>query len=253
MPAIPAACPFAFCPHTQPPRAKYWRDVVYGALQENRVALDYQWIVTRSGPRIYEALARITDEDRAVPAGRWIEAVVNSPELSQAFDWHVLNLALSQCQPKRQTWINCTLHTIKSPDFVPRFAALLEKYDVNPAQIALEATEQAAGNGVSENLKALHRDCGVRIVVDDFGSGYSNLAAIAQLPLYAIKIDGAIVTNYRDSRTADLIRLVADLAQRWGVLCVAEWVETPQQSETLQSWGVAGLQGWLFGRPGVLG
>lgn len=252
----PYDCPFDFCPNLSAnERAlQHWRAFVRKAIARNKITVEYECILTRAGRSRFEALARIVESDpsaslgdRLVPAGKWIAAVHSEPALSRAFDWHMIELVFRRGIPeKQQIWINLTNHTIKSVGFVERFQGLMERYDIASEQVAVEATEQSAGNGAALNLSRLHNMVGVAIVVDDLGSGYSNLLALTRLPLYAIKLDGKLIQSYRDPRTADLIKMFAAIARKWRILCVAEWVEDSGQMATLWGWGITAMQGYAI-------
>jgi len=226
---------------------------VIEAMAQDRIRLEYEGIlVPGDGIERREALARIIERDPSgalgdhlIPAGVWIEAVNCIPQLARIFDWYVIELIFSGgIPPGTQTWINVTGHTVKDEDFSDRFTEMMRRYSIAPDSIAIEVTEQAAGNGAERHLSTLHTKTGVAIVVDDFGAGYSNLLALLRLPLYAVKIDGKLVKAYQDPHVAAVIKAAALLGREWDVLLVAEWVEDLTMLKTLQSWDVTGFQGF---------
>jgi EAL domain-containing protein (putative c-di-GMP-specific phosphodiesterase class I) len=102
---------------------------------------------------------------------------------------------------------------------------------------------------VTEVLASL-RGFGVRLSLDDFGTGHASLAYLKQLPLDQVKIDRAFVTTMADD-DGDLVivRSTIDLARNLGLDVVAEGVETAAQAAFLRGVGTDLLQGYLLGRP----
>ena len=123
---------------------------------------------------------------------------------------------------------------------------------VNWPGLILEVTEDeiindlALANNVAEELKA--HDCS--LAIDDFGAGYSSLARLRQLPFRELKIDRSYVANCDKDRTnASVCETIVELAHRFGLMTVAEGIETPHESHRLQAIGCAVGQGYLFTKP----
>jgi diguanylate cyclase (GGDEF)-like protein len=94
------------------------------------------------------------------------------------------------------------------------------------------------------------RDLGVGISIDDFGTGYSCLAYFRNIPADELKIDRSFVTGLRtDPANAEIVRLIVDLAHRFGLSVAAEGVEDEATFERLREIGCDSVQGYLFGRP----
>ena len=91
---------------------------------------------------------------------------------------------------------------------------------------------------------------GVRIAIDDFGSGYSSLGYLKRLPVSEIKIDRSFVTNMeRDENDAVIVRSTIELARNLGLTVVAEGVETATVWERLRALKCDFAQGYYLGRP----
>ena len=94
------------------------------------------------------------------------------------------------------------------------------------------------------------RGAGARVSLDDFGTGFSGLSQIRDLPLDKIKIDKSFVDGIcRDPRSAALVRSIVDMGRRLGLVCVAEGIETVAQVEELRAGGCTEGQGYLFAQP----
>jgi EAL domain-containing protein (putative c-di-GMP-specific phosphodiesterase class I) len=99
-----------------------------------------------------------------------------------------------------------------------------------------------------EILKVI-REIGVRIALDDFGTGYSSLSYLQAFPLDSIKIDRSFVAAMEtNSRTQDIVALIAAIAKRLGALIVAEGVETQAQLDLVCAAGCDRAQGYWFSR-----
>lgn len=118
--------------------------------------------------------------------------------------------------------------------------------------LILEVTEDEivkdleVANEVANELRA--QQC--TLAIDDFGAGYSSLARLRQLPFSELKIDRAYITDCdRDRTNADVVEVIVELAQRFGLKTVAEGIETTHESHKLQGIGCNVGQGYLFAKP----
>lgn len=133
--------------------------------------------------------------------------------------------------------------------------SMLEQFSsfkVRPSQVWVEVTETerlTSRATVRENLETLNRS-GVRIALDDYGVGYSNVRRLAELPIQRIKVDKSIVTNVkRDPKFAGVFRSSVQLATALGADVVAEGVETRGQLEEVRRRGCNLVQGFFFFKP----
>ncbi len=129
---------------------------------------------------------------------------------------------------------------------------LLGSYGVEPERIVLEVTETdvmadpTRGIAVLNALKAL----GLRIEIDDFGTGHSSLSYLRQMPLDGVKIDRSFMrTLLTDANTAAIVRAAIDLSHALGLEALAEGVEDKDTLSSLIASGCDSAQGFLFARP----
>ena len=93
-------------------------------------------------------------------------------------------------------------------------------------------------------------DMGVRIAIDDFGSGYSSLSYLVELPISFVKLDGALVRRVsRETRVRAVLQGVQEMASDLGIITVAEGVENEETRDVLREVGVDWGQGFYFSRP----
>ncbi len=128
----------------------------------------------------------------------------------------------------------------------------LEQHDLAPECLHLEVTENEIMQSpalAKETLQEL-RKLGVKIDMDDFGTGHSSLACLQELPLDVLKIDRSFICNIERSRNfAAMVHAITTMVQNLGLIAVAEGIETPQQLAMLQSMDCELGQGYFFSEP----
>ena len=191
-----------------------------------------------------------------IPPGAWVPAIESS-RLAGDFNLHVLALAVRQ----HEAWAAAGIHLPLSVNVTPaclasdRFvASLVELVGGLPAEgaIHLEITERTTEintDSLRANVEDL-ADLGFRILLDDFGSGYSSLVRLANLPVATLKIDGSLVADitWREAHALivdTVIRLTHDLGQS----VVGEGVEDDATWRMLQGLGCDVIQGFGVARP----
>lgn len=123
---------------------------------------------------------------------------------------------------------------------------------IEPERITLEITENIFIHGLDKVQPALSelRAQGFGVSLDDFGTGYSSLSYINSLPLTEIKIDRSFTELFLDSYQSDmLVRMIISIARVYGLIVVAEGVETKPQFSKLINYGCDLFQGYYFDRP----
>jgi EAL domain-containing protein (putative c-di-GMP-specific phosphodiesterase class I) len=129
---------------------------------------------------------------------------------------------------------------------------LLARYSVAPERLTLELTETAAMEDPESGPKALQTlaNIGLQVSIDDFGSGYSSLSYLKQLPVSEIKLDRSLVMDIGTSESARVIVETAiNMAHGLGYRIVAEGVETDDVAELLRDMRCDTLQGFWLSRP----
>jgi EAL domain-containing protein (putative c-di-GMP-specific phosphodiesterase class I) len=137
-------------------------------------------------------------------------------------------------------------------DLPSRVQRALAAADLPPDSLALEITESMvmdAGEDPGSMLRALRR-LGVRLMLDDFGTGHSSLSRLSGFPLDVLKIDRSFVTGLGGDGGHDhLVSAIIAMARALGLGVVAEGVETERELEGLVALGCEAAQGYLLGRP----
>lgn len=148
--------------------------------------------------------------------------------------------------------VNVSPRQLEHPEFEEMLARTLVETGVAPTRLTLEVTEGISV--VDPNLARILLNriaaTGVRIALDDYGTGYAGLSYLKNFNVSTVKIDRSFVEELEDDDTsAILIKAFVELTKKLGVKTVAEGVETPMQAQYLRAMSVDLLQGYLFGRP----
>lgn len=148
--------------------------------------------------------------------------------------------------------INISAIQYKSKDFVRQLLDILNRYRIEPSEIELEITESVLIEDfeeVKEKLLVL-RDYGIRISLDDFGTGFSSLSYLNGLPIDTLKIDKSFVDRVEtDASTRIIMESIVTMVDKLGYETVAEGVETREQFEYMQNIGCDIIQGYYLGKP----
>ena len=148
--------------------------------------------------------------------------------------------------------INISATDLESSAFVDELTALIDQKSIHASGLELEFTETALINkpqAVREQLDRISA-LGIKIAIDDFGSGYSNWTYLRELPATTVKIDQTFMYNlHGDEKNKPLVQAVIELASRLGYRVVAEGIEDAATLELLQSWGCHAGQGYHIARP----
>lgn len=206
-------------------------------------------------PLGYEVLARVRRGGKFLPAGLFVEAAEQSG-LMKDIGRIVIEQAMRE---KKNSWakdrlffINFSMREVENRE-TPRFLAdLVNRYGIRPEEIVAEITEREAVrdmNAVQAFAKEL-TDLGVRLAVDDFGSGFSSFIYLRYFDCYFAKIEGSLVREItRSGRSRMIVENMAKLLQRLSIEVVAEFVENRQTAEILRRAGIRYGQGYYLGKP----
>jgi diguanylate cyclase (GGDEF)-like protein/PAS domain S-box-containing protein len=207
----------------------------------------------------FEALARWLHPVRGfVAPGDFIPLAEESGLIVEMGEWilrEACREAASWSKPL-QIAVNLSPAQFMHGDLVSLVHSILLETGLTPGRLELEITEGVLIEDFDRGLALLRRlkALGVRISMDDFGSGYSSLSYLQAFPFDKIKIDRAFVMNLgRNPQSAAIVRAVIGLGHGLEMSIVAEGVETQEQLSFLADEGCDAVQGYFLGKPAPIG
>ncbi len=149
--------------------------------------------------------------------------------------------------------VNMSPVQLKDANLVDVVRDVLSATGIVPSRLEIEITESTllrADAQTKQHLQSL-AEMGIRIVLDDFGTGFSSLSTLRHFRFHGLKIDAEFVRNIEaDPKAEAILRLVAAMADELGVSLTVEGIETEGQLRMVESFGIAKAQGYLLGTPG---
>lgn len=231
------------------------------ALEREEFSLHYQPVVEPTGRRILgvEALLRWQDPvNGPISPGEFVPVAEETGLMTTIGTW-VLRNACWQLQswigaglPPIRMAVNVSRCQLERGDLASEVERVLAETGLEPKLLELELSERGALRTDPVILAQIRRlkALGVRIVVDDFGTGQSAIAYLKQFPLDTLKIDRSFVMNtVGETNDATIVSAMVAMAHQLGLDVVAEGVETEPQLARMKEFGCEAIQGFLFSRP----
>jgi diguanylate cyclase (GGDEF)-like protein/PAS domain S-box-containing protein len=205
----------------------------------------------------HEALLRWEHPDRGMLLpGTFLHVAEESGLICEIGRWvlgEAARAAAASASPDGYVAINVSPHQVSRPGLADTVEKALTDAGLPPERLVVELTESvmlSSAPGARDEITRLD-DLGVRIVVDDFGTGFSALSYLRDLPVSGIKVDRSFTAGLGiDEQSERILEALTGLGRGLGVDVVVEGVETEEQRGALVSIGAEHAQGYLFGRPG---
>ena len=224
------------------------------APEAGQLELHYQPIVSLEQNEIiaFEALMRWKHPTRGwVSPGVFIPLAEETGLILNLTEW-----ALREACAEAVRWpshvrvaVNLSVSQFKARNMLPAVISALAETGLAPHRLELEITETVMLNDVETAFAAFRqlRELGVRIVLDDFGTGFSSLSYLLRFPFDKIKIDRSFVADLAQEGNARvLVRSLIQMGRGLGVDVTAEGIETRQQLELMRDEGCTEIQGFLI-------
>jgi EAL domain-containing protein (putative c-di-GMP-specific phosphodiesterase class I) len=230
------------------------------AIVHDHLSLVYQPKVDLRASRItgVEALARWRHLELGwIPPTEFIPLAEETGFIMPLSLW-VINSALRQCEAwSREDLImsvavNLSTLNLQATEFPEQVKGLIASYRVPQIQLGFEITETAIMTDPERAIAALTqmKDMGLKLSIDDFGTGHSSLAYLGTLPVHELKIDKSFIkkmTTHKNHKF--IVQSIIDLAHRLGLGVVAEGVETQSEKDLLVELQCDEAQGFYFAQP----
>ena len=234
------------------------------AVKDKMMFLALQPILDYASGKIIaaEALIRLVDKKKQVmDAGYFMSSLDRLRILPEVDEWvfaETLRL-LKQYRkefekvPGFRISINVSPSILMTSGYAKLCISRLKEAKIPPSMLRMEIIEshlQTSNEWLHENLHTL-REAGVKIAVDDFGTGFSNLQYLTGLPIDTIKIDKVFLKGIltKDTHQNDLLEAIIGIAKNFDYSIIAEGVEDPAQADYLNTLGCTQMQGYLYGKP----
>jgi diguanylate cyclase (GGDEF)-like protein/PAS domain S-box-containing protein len=231
------------------------------ALAEEQFLVQYQPQVELESGRVvgFEALVRWNHPDRGILMPDQFLGIAEEGGMIAAIgDW-VLHRACRQVRAWAdegfdgvRVSVNLSAGQVRDRQIITTVRSALEENDLAPQQLELELTENILFQETEGAAALLRRikDLGIRLAVDDFGSGYSTLRQIASFPIDVIKIDKLFASGVlTDTRDAAVVEGLARIAQNLGLSTIGEGIEDTDQLEMYRRFGFDMIQGFVYSPP----
>lgn len=205
-----------------------------------------------------EALARWTHPEKGpIAATEFVAAAEQGNRIAKLTDFVLETAVAAAAELNRggrsfDMAVNLSARLLGDRGFTLRLSALLARHKLDPGRLTLELTETAALSGSGEGIEMLARlrEIGVRIAIDDYGTGLSTLDYLKRIPANEIKIDQSFVKGIAENRSDRLmVQSTIGLAHSLGRVVVAEGVEHREIVDTLVELNCDIAQGFAIGRP----
>lgn len=242
-------------------RRKLIEEQVRSAVKDNSLSMVYQPIYDIRAKHFCsaEALMRMyTEKTGSVSPAEFIRIAEDNGAILKLTRFAVETvcrfLRTAELEKLGLNWMNINLSAVDcaQENLSSRMLEIIHNYQVEPGMISAEITETAFTNmpdSVLANLTELSR-AGVTIMLDDYGTGYSNLNRLCSMPLDVVKLDKSLVDHVCTSESARIVmENTVSMMKRLNKKVLVEGVETKEQSDYLISLGVDYFQGYYYARP----
>lgn len=230
------------------------------ALQGGQLVLDYQPKLDLTSGLIVgvEGLVRWNHPTRGrVPPGEFIPFAEQTGFMREITPWVIAEGVRFAAEITARGMllnvsINVSAQDIENPALSGRVAEILAERKLDAGRITLEITESGLLSETANALSNLQSIAalGVRLSVDDFGTGYATLKQLQNLPVHELKIDRSFVSGMNTNRGNEtIVRSTVDLAKQLGLRTIAEGVETVAELRALASMGCDEIQGYYLAKP----
>lgn len=231
-----------------------WSKKIKKALQDDRIRAYFQPIYAVESNTItkYECLVRLIEEDGTVISPFVFLKVAKRSSMYNDITKAVITQGCETFSKRKETiTINVSIEDLLNEDTIDFFINKVAQYNMQGRVIA-EVLESEGINNFELFSKVLTRlkENGIRIAIDDFGSGYSNFSYLIKLDIDILKIDGSLIKNINsDINSKILVHSIAVFARELGIETVAEFVCDKDIFEKIKGLGIDLMQGYYISEP----
>lgn len=230
------------------------------ALKNREFVVFYQAKINAETQQITgaEALVRwIRPDGTIIPPGRFIPVLENNDSIVELDRYMFREVCIQQKQwldegkPIVPVSVNLSRVQLADRHLVDYYQRILDETGLPPEYIGLEFTESAMFNNeeiLRDTVDRLH-DMGMKVLIDDFGVGYSSMMSLKVIPVDILKVDKSFIDSIGDERGDKIVISIIEFATSLGMSVTAEGVENDEQYQFLQAHRCDDIQGYYFSRP----
>ena len=221
------------------------------ALQDGRIVPFFQEIVKQKGTKTYECLVRIIDNDEVISPSLFLDAIKKTKYYNELTKVMIAKSFTSFEKKEMDFSINISFEDIVNQDTM----TFLEN-KINDTGLAKKFIIEIVESESIDNFEIVKdfilkmQKLGVRIAIDDFGSGYSNFSRILELNPDFMKIDGSLVEHIcEDKKSFTILKSIVNLANELDIKIIVEYVHNKEVYEKIKDLNITGFQGYYLGKP----
>jgi len=229
-------------------------------IEQNDLYLVYQPVIDIRTDKVnyIETLVRWRQPDgKILMPGVFIRVAEQSGLIGQLSEWVIENACrelagLQQENPGLCAGVNLSMHNLHDFNLIEKIRGVLERYRLLPEALLIEITETGVMLDPNQVIKTLDQlaAIGVKLSIDDFGTGHSSLLHLKRMPVHTLKVDKSFVIDMdSDEENASIVGATIDLAHSLGLSVTAEGVESGVVLEMLKEMGCDFCQGYYVGMP----
>ncbi|MBQ4875278.1 MAG: EAL domain-containing protein [Rickettsiaceae bacterium H1] len=238
-------------PTKQIPERKKIYDL-YESINNKKLSIALQPIVDNNqNTYCHECLLRTNN--RFFSSTSEVINIAEHHELILSLDEYILELVIEKIKKNKDLIlsINISCNSINNTNWLQNFINNIEKHKISE-NLIVEVTETTIKRNYTRFTRFINEmhKIGVKVSLDDFGSGYTSFVQLTSLNIDFVKIDGSFIKNLIYNKASELfIKSVTEIAHSLGIKTIAECVENQEIANILKSWGTDYLQGFYFGKP----
>ena len=230
------------------------------AIDENRITPFFQPIydIKKGTVSKYEVLMRIKSEEEYLSPFPFIQ-IAEENNLIETVDLIVLEKALaykniSDPEDNVQLSFNISGKVLNDDQYLIKVVDLMRKYNIKAENIVLEITETQSIENLESLASIMHtyKKLGIKFSIDDFGTAFSSIQYLKQIPADYIKIDGSFIRDINDKKeNFYLVQSILSMSKAFKMETIAEFVESEQILNTISKVGIDYAQGYYLGKPKI--
>ncbi len=228
-----------------------WKNIIIHAIQNNKIIPYVQPIINNTTKKIekYECLARL-ENDKEIHSPLFFFEVAKKTYLYIEIQKNMIVKCFKKFSNLPYSLsINLSMLDFNNENFMNFLFDNIKKYNMqNRLIVELLEDEIINSENISSHLKYF-KNLGVRIAIDDFGSGYSNFIYLKKLDIDILKIDGNLIKNIDDPKINLLVTKIVEISKVFGFESIGEFVENNHIASKVIKLGIDCSQGYYYGKP----